>query len=92
MLDLDNAKSGTALIIYALMQTTLLGACASAGPQNLYEGTIQNVSDQLIENYLQERVTDDHFTGAVLVARGAQIIHAKGYLSLIHISEPTRPY
>ena len=79
MLDLDNAKSGTALIICALMQTTLLGACASAGPQNLYEGTIQNVSNQLIENYLQERVTDDHFTGAVLVARGAQIIHAKGY-------------
>ena len=66
-------------LVFIIVLTGLLGACASVAPASLPEKTGQATEDLSIEKFLQDMVVDERFTGAVLVARGKEVIHAKGY-------------
>lgn len=63
----------------------LCAACSESGRDATSESTTQEVSvkrevvDSLSEEFLQQMVKDEHFTGVVLVMREGKIVHARGY-------------
>ena len=67
------------MLVCIIVQIGILGGCNSKEPVTVSEERVREIEDISIEKYLQDMMVDEHFTGAVLVARGADFIHAKGY-------------
>lgn len=60
----------------------LLSGCAaniSQDSSGVLDSAINEVVEPRIEEFLQEMVDEEHFSGVALVARDGEVIHAKGY-------------
>ncbi|WP_129647453.1 serine hydrolase domain-containing protein [Peristeroidobacter agariperforans] len=56
-----------------------VAACAGIKPVRTHGPMVREVSDSRFDAYLQEMVEREHFTGAALITRGGEVVHAKAY-------------
>lgn len=73
-----NSNNWRALFAHLVLIFTT-GGCDAARPPSETKIGVREVSSPRIESFLEEMSSEEHFTGAVLVARGTMVIHAKGY-------------
>lgn len=67
------------LTILASLLAVAISGCIKKTPELELEVGARETVEPRVEEFLQEVVETEHFTGAVLVARDSAIIHAKGY-------------
>jgi CubicO group peptidase (beta-lactamase class C family) len=56
-----------------------LSACSVPQPAPFRGALVGEVSDSRLDSYLQEMAAKEHFSGAALVMREGNVVHAKGY-------------
>lgn len=62
-----------------LLSMLFCAACAGLEPADTRGTRVREVGDSRFDSYLQDMVKEEHFTGAALIMRKGEIVHAKGY-------------
>lgn len=63
----------------SILIVACLAIVSGCGETRSAIGVVREATDPRVEPFLQDMLVEEHFTGAVLVARGGKTIHAKGY-------------
>lgn len=70
-----STRSFTALVCAMI----LFGGCSATSTTERPGSFIDEATEPRIESYLQSAVTEEHFSGVVLVVDDGRVVHAKGY-------------